>query len=238
MDIYDKHYVGEIPSVATEKTPTVSLTTHDVKRRGKMQGHLLFHKRWGTTKNGQATWNIQCLMCGRHYIKAASALERSKKTCCGCTNDPMDRKQKYKKKVGDLIESRFMAIKRSAAKRNINFHDSITMEFLWHLYQMQGGACAMSGEPINLNERGEITASLDRKDSKGDYSPTNVQWVHKIVNGMKYVYTEEVFIRWCRKVAKHNTYNDKALRKEFRKRLDHAYSLFFDEGEDKSKLLF
>lgn len=44
-------------------------------------------------------------------------------------------------------------------------------------------------------------ASLDRIDSKKDYTIDNVQWVHKDLNYMKQDFTEEEFINYCKLVV-------------------------------------
>jgi hypothetical protein len=45
--------------------------------------------------------------------------------------------------------------------------------------------------------------SVDRIDSLRGYVEGNVQWVHKKINIMKNVYSQEEFIILCKQVVKH-----------------------------------
>jgi hypothetical protein len=47
----------------------------------------------------------------------------------------------------------------------------------------------------------EHTASLDRIDSSSGYTVNNIQWVHKMVNGLKGFLSNDEFIFWCQKVV-------------------------------------
>jgi len=47
-------------------------------------------------------------------------------------------------------------------------------------------------------------ASLDRIDSSIGYVNDNVQWVHKDINMMKRIYTQEYFIYLCKLVSENN----------------------------------
>ena len=62
--------------------------------------------------------------------------------------------------------------------------------------------CALSGVKLIMpTSKNKATASLDRIDSTKDYTLDNVQWVHKDINRMKNVYTQEYFIEMCKRVA-------------------------------------
>lgn len=50
----------------------------------------------------------------------------------------------------------------------------------------------------------ESTASLDRIDSSKPYVKDNVQWVHKVVNNMKWDFDQNEFIEWCKIIASNN----------------------------------
>ncbi len=102
---------------------------------------------------------------------------------------------------GELSLTKFSRVRRGAAERGIPF--DLTIEFLWSLYQKQGGRCALTGVPIALSRHAAVrdVASVDRIDSSGAYEPGNVQWVHKQVNAMKMALTEERFIEICCQVA-------------------------------------
>jgi hypothetical protein len=75
---------------------------------------------------------------------------------------------------------------------------------MWEIYEVQGGLCALTGEPLtfkNLNKGTDQTASLDRIDSSLGYVEGNVQWVHKDVNLMKNVLSQARFIELCSLVS-------------------------------------
>jgi hypothetical protein len=84
---------------------------------------------------------------------------------------------------------------------------TITMEQAWQLFEKQERTCALSGIllefPKDRNPHGG-TASLDRIDSKKDYTADNVQWVHKDINRLKNVFDQAHFINLCKAVAKNN----------------------------------
>jgi len=53
-----------------------------------------------------------------------------------------------------------------------------------------------------FKERGD--ASLDRIDNSKGYHLNNVQWVHKDVNRMKWIFEQDYFIKLCNKVSEYN----------------------------------
>lgn len=58
----------------------------------------------------------------------------------------------------------------------------------------------------------ETTASLDRIDSLKPYNIDNIQWVHKIVNFMKYNLSEDDFLFYCEKIVE-NAKNKRRIQK-------------------------
>lgn len=78
----------------------------------------------------------------------------------------------------------------------------ITKEYAWDLFQKQNKKCSLSGlELIISNDNKLNTASLDRIDSSKGYVEGNIQWVHKHINIMKNIYTQEYFIEMCKNVS-------------------------------------
>lgn len=114
------------------------------------------------------------------------------------------------KGCGDLSGSKWCAIRNGARIRGIPL--DITIEFAWNLFVLQRSICALSGVPIKLcpsrskQLRGEDeqTASLDRIDSSKGYTQDNVQWVHKVIQRMKWQLPDDEFVAWCRIIAGHN----------------------------------
>lgn len=95
---------------------------------------------------------------------------------------------------------------RRAKQRDYEF--TITIEDIWDIYIAQDKVCALSGVPIDFNG----TASLDRIDNSQGYVRENIQIVHKDVNYMKYIYSQDYFIKMCNLVAsKHNVESDEKI---------------------------
>jgi len=96
---------------------------------------------------------------------------------------------------------------RRATQRGYDF--TITIEQIWDIYIAQDKVCALSGVPIAFND----TASLDRIDNAVGYVRENIQIVHKDVNYMKYIYSQDYFIKMCNLVAsKHKVDSDEKER--------------------------
>ena len=84
--------------------------------------------------------------------------------------------------------------------RDIEFLCSI--EYLDSLWEQQAGRCAYTSVPLSFGDNAnECTASLDRIDSSGNYEEGNVQFVHKVINIMKWNLSDSDFKAWCRKVV-------------------------------------
>ncbi|MCB1713213.1 MAG: hypothetical protein KDH96_12300, partial [Candidatus Riesia sp.] len=73
-----------------------------------------------------------------------------------------------------------------------------------NLYINQEKKCALTGVSINLENKGKNnTASLDRIDSSKGYTLDNIQWIHKIVQKIKWDLSELELIKWCQKIVSH-----------------------------------
>lgn len=110
---------------------------------------------------------------------------------------------------GEIHGAVFAAIfNERGRKSRREIEANITIEYVWDLFLKQDRKCALSGLPIKFSEIGKPnkqypqTASLDRIDGSKGYVEGNVQWVHKDVNRMKNVFTDERFIEICQAVAK------------------------------------
>ena len=44
---------------------------------------------------------------------------------------------------------------------------------------------------------------MDRIDSTKGYVEGNLQWVHKVVNKIKWDLDQEVFLSWCQRISHH-----------------------------------
>jgi len=120
---------------------------------------------------------------------------KKKVPCRGCSNELRGLSNYHE----EIPVAWFNGKLRRAKQRDYEF--SITIDYIWDIYIAQDKVCALSGVPISFND----TASLDRIDNAVGYVRENIQIVHKDINYMKYIYSQDYFIKMCNLVAsKHN----------------------------------
>lgn len=94
----------------------------------------------------------------------------------------------------------FHSLYNGAKRRCIDF--DLTIEDIWNIFELQEYKCALSGLNLKFPAFGEKatlqTASLDRIDSDKGYIISNVQWIHKDINKMKWELDQNRFIELCR----------------------------------------
>lgn len=121
--------------------------------------------------------------------------------CIKCGQKPRE----YKDGIGQAIWN--IIIRRSKIK---NIDLNISKDYAYALYLKQNKKCALTGIDIKLPMCGtdylkkDWSASLDRIDSSVGYIEGNVQWVHKDINRMKNIYSQNYFIHMCGQVFRHN----------------------------------
>ncbi len=114
---------------------------------------------------------------------------------------------KTRKGYKDISGSYFCIIKAGAKVRNLEF--ALSLKYLQELLEKQNYKCSLSGVQLifptclSIEGRKQQNASLDRIDSNKGYIEGNVQWVHKIINNIKWELSQEDFVLWCNKVTKH-----------------------------------
>jgi hypothetical protein len=143
--------------------------------------------------------------CGTESIVRITALCNGKSKGCVCR--AFDKMREIRNYVGDISDTFWSRIMKSAKIRNINFE--ITKEFAWDLFLLQGKKCALTGLDIKIEKsvsrkKGEsnITASIDRINSNEGYVENNIQWVHKDINKMKQDFDENYFLEICELITK------------------------------------
>lgn len=150
-----------------------------------------------TSRQTRPFWYCKCSCGNKKSIAAKHLKSGAVKTCrasihkVGSLNPNWNGYQEIGQKHWSLIQ-------RNAALRNLPV--TITLEDIWTLFLEQNRKCALSNVEISLV--GKRTASLDRIDSSKGYVQGNVQWVHKTVNKMKMEMSQEIFIKFCKKIAK------------------------------------
>lgn len=157
--------------------------------------------------DNRSTWKCKCLLCGNYKDFVGERLKYT--LSCGCLQSTFNHnksrlgKNSYLYKgYQDISLSNWNHIVQRA--RLANFEFSITIEYIWDLFIKQNKKCALTGRDIRLPEKTddyEATASLDRIDSKIGYIKSNVQWIHKDLQKMKWDYNQDYYINTCRQVA-------------------------------------
>ena len=178
---------------------------------GKRFGSWLVLERGTSSRSGMTRWRCVCDLCGAERLVLGGHLQKGNSRSCGCTNGARLHRSKFQG-VGMLHKSVYTAIKTRAGgyggRSPIDF--SVSIEYLWALFEEQGGKCAISGIPLQFpptlspDDRRLQTASLDRIDNTLGYVAGNVQWVHKHINMMKRDLAQSYFIQLCKVVAANN----------------------------------
>lgn len=205
--------IGEMLGV-THSTVSTWLTKYGIpKRTGTRKGKLNKQPSSKTNLAGQTFgdltvikyvrggWSCRC-SCGQTKIYGTRRLTHDGVVSCGCRHKIHGSQHHLWKGHGDISMSLYGRYFHHAVDRGIMFNVSI--EYLWNLYQQQDGKCALTGEPITFDTQ-NTTASLDRIDSSGDYTNDNVQWVHKVVNQIKWDLSPEDLTYWCRLIIEHSS---------------------------------
>lgn len=119
--------------------------------------------------------------------------------------EDLDWKKIHKKKVRylgykDLSGSYWYNVKQNAKKRNLVF--DLDIKDAYSILERQKFICALSGLTIKTvksfsKNKKDQTASIDRIDSTKGYTIDNVQWVHKIINKLKFDMDQKRFIELC-----------------------------------------
>jgi len=156
--------------------------------------------------NGRIKCKCICTACGTIKLLRVGHLNAGQKTC-GCGRGKKKQTNSNWKGCGRISGYMWGLIKETYKKSKKAKSFNITLDYIWKLYEEQGGRCAISGLPIDFavtNEKhkaGESSASLDRIDSNGGYVVGNVQWLHKEINRMKLDFPQSRFIDLCRIVT-------------------------------------
>lgn len=152
-----------------------------------------------TYMQGQRKWKCQC-ECGNFSYPTSTALLRGYSRSCGCYNQEV-RKSKADK-IGEISKTFWVLFLRKAKTRNIDV--KITRQDAWDKFLEQNRKCALTGIELtfsNCTRDYSGTASIDRINSQKDYTLDNIQWVHKIVNIMKWDLDEKTFIEYCKAIV-------------------------------------
>lgn len=162
---------------------------------------------WEKDHKGQIQLTCKC-QCGQIKTIEKYVLKKGlRKRCIICAakersglNSP---NRKGYKEISGLFWNQIVT---AASKRSIKL--SISCKEVYDLLADQNFRCALSGNKLYLSQtykehtkEKKTTASLDRIDSSKGYVLSNLQWVHKDINKMKWAFNEEIFLNWCKTIT-------------------------------------
>lgn len=176
---------------------------------GRRFRYLVVIRKLESRRDGSVLWECLC-DCGNTFQASTRHLNRKNNTVgsCGCMQHPSGISSKHFTGVGDISGHWFNShVKHSAnCKDRVNVELSIDIKYCWDLFIEQDKKCAFTKLPLVIhNSSHNNTASLDRIDNTKGYIAGNVRWVHKAVNMMKRVYSDEFFVEICGLVYQNRT---------------------------------
>lgn len=170
---------------------------------GQQFGSWTVIERGSNTPYGDVRWLCRC-SCGTQKLVRASKLKDCS-TCRKCYRQNLHGSKHHRWQGYEEIHGWYWSqVKKRAKKANIDF--DLDISYAWDKFLEQAGCCALSGLKLQFGQNnGEQTASIDRVDSQLGYVPTNIQWVHKAINRMKSVLSQEEFIQFCHYVSNYQS---------------------------------
>ena len=147
---------------------------------------------------------VRCGLCGNiRESLARNFLARESKWCTECwTRHGSLRKIRAGESrwtgYGEISGRYWKRLIKNANIRGVDFR--LGIEDAWQIYLDQQKCCALSGVVLVMhvpNHSSDVTASLDRINSKAGYRSDNVWWLHKTVNEMKWDLDLAKFIGLC-----------------------------------------
>lgn len=157
----------------------------------------------------QVYWKVRCISCNREKsLNFGKILGNYQSGCRACLSERFSGSNSHRWSGGFLVTNvpsmYFHKLKSSAEKRKINF--DLTRDDLENKFIEQNGKCVYTNYDLHFgNNTIRGTASLDRIDSKLDYTISNVQWVHKDVNTIKWDLSHDRFIEICQIITERTT---------------------------------
>ncbi len=144
-------------------------------------------------KTTRVYWKCICKACGKTHSLIGHNIVSGHSKSCGCMKTRTGNTNPNWQGCGSLGQDKYREIIYGASTRGIPFFLSI--EELWSLFLSQDGKCALTHLPLSLKRNRHKSlredASLDRIDSSLPYKLGNVRWLHKDVNLMKNILSDE-----------------------------------------------
>lgn len=148
----------------------------------------------------------KCPRCGKTMVyqhkRTMLVAVRKKSLCRACTYKC--RNQRTPEIYRGVAVGWVMKKKVNARMRKIAW--KVTPQYVIDQYIEQGRRCKLTGVRLrapSTTDFSNVTVSIDRIDSSKGYIEGNIQIIDKRVNMMKYTFSQQEFVRWCKRVARH-----------------------------------
>jgi hypothetical protein len=178
---------------------------------GSKYGKLTVISEHSKTRNSHYRYTCQCECGNTTNVLLTHLRQGNTKACSDCSLRIGDSHAQWNgvgEISGDFWANHIVRSANGNKGRRKEIELSIDKEYAWSLFLFQNRKCALTGTELKFPRVGkdrDYTASLDRIDSSVGYVHGNVQWVHKDINMMKRIYSQEYFIEMCKLVANNNT---------------------------------
>lgn len=143
----------------------------------------------------------RCVVC--RIEKSVNEFEVKRNVCSTCRI--VRRKRSAVKTSTSYLKQRIVIARKRAMKRDMDFSEDVTIDYLVSILSRQEGLCALTG--IHMTHGGGMTdtaMSIDRIDSRIGYIPGNLQLVCHRVNVMKMDMPDDQLWWWAKNLVTHD----------------------------------
>lgn len=154
------------------------------ERKGSKKRQFCGHKCAGLFKRGVSYNRLhqhECLTCGKAFVGIATRVYCTTK----CRNFG----------AAPTVEGYAKHLLRRSVRREL------TVDMVVRMFRQQGGRCALTGFEMTFDPKGGreslFNMSIDRIDSSGGYTASNIQLACLFANKMKAHLPMQQFVSWC-----------------------------------------
>lgn len=143
----------------------------------------------------------RCVVC--RIEKPVNEFEVKRLVCSTCRI--VRRKRSAVKTSTSYLKQRIVIARKRALKRDMDFSEEVTIDYLVSILSRQEGLCALTG--VHMTHGGGMTdtaMSIDRIDSSIGYIPGNLQLVCHRVNVMKMDMPDDQLWWWAKNLVTHD----------------------------------
>jgi hypothetical protein len=172
---------------------------------GQRFGKLIVKEKAGWSNDGSVVWICHC-DCGKLTEVTSRHLNRKSNNVrsCGCDRVKSGSRHScwdgYESISGNWWSSHIKYSNNCKQRSHVSLE--MTKEDAWDMFIKQDKKCWFTGVELVIHNKYAVnTASLDRINNKKGYSKDNVRWVHKHINMMKRIMSDNDFIEMCNLVS-------------------------------------